>query len=111
MTGKVSQGIFSIPLEQPRQVHESRSRTLCRTANPSAHDARFSQGRPLGFMQAWARQAHLYPDKSHVKFCRPTLEERQQARSDFGAIDGLASFSGKERPKRGDEADEPAICP
>ena len=80
---------------------------LIRTANASEKVSKAGQGRPLGLCMAWALKAEQFPDKSHVRVCKPTLAERKEARASFEGMVGAPYFSAHERPKRVGEEEEP----
>ena len=85
----------------PKHVDCRRSRT----AKPGSSRG---QGRPLGHLLAWLSQAADYPDHTeHVKFCLPSLENRQEGRRLLQTVPGWESFANYERPKRAGESDEP----
>lgn len=80
----------------------------CRRSRTAKAGCSSGQGRPLGHLLAWLSQAADYPDhKEHVKFCLPSLENRQEGRRLLQTCHGWESFANYERPRRAGESDEP----
>ena len=90
---------------------------LTRTANASRLGRR-AQGRPLGFLAAWAIQTAADPLRfetraEHLRLCRPSHADRLAARAALNKPeqqDLLHEFSQRERPQGEDEDEEPAEC-
>ena len=88
--------------------HQNCSKT--RSCNQSAKFPQ--QGRPLGFLAAWASAADQYPTKeSHFKDCVPSKAERREARRRLLAEDASDAFFARERVPRTGEDSEPDVCP
>ena len=68
------------------------------------------QGRPLGALLAWLSLKGEYASgHARVHQCKPTAQQRSDAREAFLLLRGARAFSEKaERPKRGGEDEEPA---
>lgn len=88
--------------------HKNCSKT--RSCNDSAKFPQ--QGRPIGFLAAWASAADQYATKeSHFKDCLPSKAERREARRRLLAEDAADVFFGRERVPRTGEDSEPDVCP
>lgn len=90
-------------------IHSGNCRRT-RTTKPSTGRRSVpGQGRPCGLLSAWLDQARAFSDaRSHSNACRPTLEQRRAARTEFMKMPGATAFCQRyERAKREDEADEP----
>ena len=77
----------------------------------SAVDAKPEKGRPLCFIYSWLKHAHDgYADaKAHNKECRPSWEDRQNARMELYSMDGSWEICRKEH--RPGEPHEPVRIP
>jgi hypothetical protein len=68
------------------------------------------QGRPLGFLAAWMIKADMYTSQPmHVSLCKPSYEERCNARAALMLEPAAQEFLNLERPKHGGEGDEPLV--
>ena len=75
------------------------------TTNPKKRGS----GRPIGLLMSWLQQAESYDDKlSHVHSCRPTWDQRKEARAIFQTLEGWESFAAFEKTAEGNNLDEPA---
>ena len=85
-----------------------RTRTV-KAPSSSATGARASQGRPLGLLAAWLEAAAKFETAAaHSSECRPTQQERKDARDRLMTTDEGPEFSRTyERTKGPDEPDEP----
>jgi len=86
-----------------------------RSAHASRMKTKLAQGRPLGFLAAWAAASFDCPDKkSHLDSCRPSFDVRRARRLDLDKEDQRAlvqDFCSKERQPRDGEDIEPLDCP
>ena len=91
-------------------LHENCTKT--KTLKISQRHGRRSQGRPLGFLAAWALQGHTCPSKqAHAEVVPPFLD-RKNARARLRQEANSSFFFDKERDRRSDEPDsEPDYCP
>ena len=82
-----------------------------RTVNVGLRNA--AQGRPIGLLAAFLQQADDFPDaRRHSAICRPTLQQRQEARRHFESLAGGRNFADlHEREKRDNEEREPENAP
>ena len=85
----------------------------CRRSRKSTKkDQRPGQGRPLGFLMGWLMKASRCSDRfQHVKFCTPTLQERQEGRRRLLEVEGSEVLFQREREKLAGEPDEPPSIP
>ena len=89
-------------------VHVACTKTKsCRT-NPRNN----LQGRPLGYLAAWACAASEFPSKqSHMSECRPSRSDRIAARNILKQEPNWGEFARHERDKSAGEESEPEACP
>lgn len=80
-----------------------------RTSN--ANDRRQAQGRPLGYLFAWAEAFEEHGDGASHRAAVPTFGDRAAARARLANIEGSAALFAKERPRREDEGPEPEANP
>ena len=67
-----------------------------------------SKGRPIGLLVSWLQMAHQFADKTeHVHTCRPSLQQRQDARRFFMSLDNAADFAAFEMGRGPGEPEEP----
>ena len=66
------------------------------------------KGRPIGLLVSWLQLAHQYPDRTeHVHSCRPSLQQRQDARRYFMSLDNAADFASFEMGRGPNDPEEP----
>ena len=81
-----------------------------RTTKAHVNASRFpGQGRPMGNLIAWLDQADKFATaKEHSSQCKPTLQERREARQKLNSSPEAMSWAAKyERQPRANEEDEP----
>lgn len=91
-------------------VHENDCRRSRTTKAAAQVRARYGegQGRPIGALVAWLRDAENHATREeHVKCCYPTKQQRIDARTWFSKLPDASSFSTHEREKRDGENSEP----
>ena len=75
-----------------------------RTVRPKKRGA----GRPIGFLVGWLQKADDYSSAwSHIHGCKPSFEERKQARELFDSLPDSEDFSTFEMPPPEGEEPEP----
>lgn len=78
---------------------------LQRTVQPKSDRA---SGRPIGLLVAWLQQCGSYDHATgHKHGCKPTLQDRRNAREYFNTLPGAQEFSQYERPARPGDPEEP----
>lgn len=89
-------------------VHLACTKTKSCRANPRNR----SQGRPLGYLAAWAYAASEFPDKQqHMSECKPSRSDRTAARNILKQEPNWGEFARHERDKVAGEESEPEACP
>ena len=88
-----------------RDVHE----TDCRKS-AGCNPAKRGSGRPIGLLVAWLRAHSDFATKhEHVHTCKPSLQQRRDARAWFMQLRGASDFAEFEKPKADpNDDDEPA---
>ena len=93
------------PWGREYDVHESDCRKSA-TCNPQ----RRGSGRPIGLLVAWLQAHKDFATKhEHVHTCKPSLQQRRDARAFFMQLPEAAEFARFEKPKANpnDDDDEP----
>ncbi|CAE7200086.1 CHT1 [Symbiodinium sp. CCMP2592] len=91
-------------------LHENCTKT--KTLRSSQRHGRRLQGRPLGFLAAWAVQGHACLSKEAHSLVVPSFLDRKNARARLRQEANASEFFVKERDRRSDEPDsEPDHCP
>lgn len=77
--------------------------------NPKKGSKTFGQGRPIGMLTAWLEDCLSFDtQKSHCHDCKPSLKDRQKARTLVMGLPGGPEFCRLvEREKRASEESEP----
>ena len=90
----------------PLQV--TRHQPDCRITRTVAPKTARASGRPIGLLIAWMQKCEEYDHAlGHKHSCKPSLQERQAARSLFETIPGWQEFASHEKPSPNGEASEP----
>ena len=84
--------------------------SLTRTCNPTAK-RKPQQGRPLGFIAAWAAASSKFPSKAEHMAFKLSFQERRAARDTCKNQPQAVQFLRYEREKREGEESEPDECP
>lgn len=83
-----------------------------KTLNTSDAGRRRLQGRPLGFLAAWALEGQHHSSKNeHVRQCNPSWASRKAARSRLHLEPNAQDFLALERARFDGEDSEPERCP
>ena len=73
----------------------------CRKSATCDPVSKKGSGRPIGHLVAWLQRCEEFESRrEHVHTCRPTLEQRQSARSWFESLPGSSEFTQWEKKKQ-----------
>lgn len=80
----------------------------CRKQRTIKPGSKAGQGRPIGLLVSWLMQGSQFPSQAeHSHSCKPSLDQRVEARNVFMGLDEAESFLAFERAKGSNEDDEP----